>query len=658
MIMINQKYSEMVQEEIKFLPVNWILLAAITSWLMLSFGHNAYSQNLDFEKIDSPDNSNFSFVTGITQAPNGLMWVATKNGLYSYNGHHITQYNPNPVNPNSLSSNALESIAIDSAGNIWIGTLGYGLDKFNPETGKFTHFRYNPEKPDGLSNDTVTKIICDPRGMIWIGTHGGLNKYIPETGRFEHYRSDPDDPASLSFNQVRALLIDSQGTLWVGTGSPYIDNGGGIEAGGLNRMDMSTGGFTRFVHIPGNSDGLMNNKISAIYEDRMGTMWIGTAMNGLHIFDQEKGTFQRQLYDDGMSREINGTQTSQEIQMHQHITFITEDIAGNLWLGTNDSGVLFAPFSSKQYSRIGRSQNSTGNFTDNGAWAAFTSRDGIFWLCGISGHLYRVNPLQKKISHFESSHSVQDFHKTPDGNLWVATDNKIAVKEASRNVLNQYKIDITSDNSDDDYVQKIMEDHTGNVWIGGNSGLSLWDAQKKQLISYKHEPENKKSLSNNNIITIYEDRKQKLWIGTVHGLNLMDKESGTFRSIYVNKADTSNIGLNVTTSILFDNSENLWIGCWNDVGIHLFDPIRNTSKQYLTGNSIICLFEDSFGTIWAGTRNGLFRYKTETDVFERFIELSSMNSFFEVRKILEDDQQNLWVSTDGIFNEKYILIGL
>ena len=166
-----------------------------------------------------------------------------------------------------MAANWVESIYADNNGIIWVGTFGAGLDRFDPETGIFTHFHHDANDATSLSNDIVTAILRDKQGILWIGTHGGLNQFDSKKNKFIHYRYNANDPTSISNNQVRAIYEDRQGTLWIGTGSPFPGDGGGPEDGGLNRLDKKTGTFTRYLHDENNIHSLANNKVRAIYED-------------------------------------------------------------------------------------------------------------------------------------------------------------------------------------------------------------------------------------------------------------------------------------------------------------------------------------------------------------------------------------------------------
>lgn len=81
-----------------------------------------------------------------------------------------------------------------------------------------------------LSNNYIKVITQGKDGELWIGTRGGgINRFDPTTERFIRYMHDPNDANSLSDNSVHAITQDSQGNIWIGT-----------DKGGLNRFNPST----------------------------------------------------------------------------------------------------------------------------------------------------------------------------------------------------------------------------------------------------------------------------------------------------------------------------------------------------------------------------------------------------------------------------------
>lgn len=74
----------------------------------------------------------------------------------------------------------MECVYADKSGNIWAGTLGAGLEKFDPKTERFTHYKHNEKDPSSISNGIITCLLQDQEGVLWIGTeHGGLNRMDP-----------------------------------------------------------------------------------------------------------------------------------------------------------------------------------------------------------------------------------------------------------------------------------------------------------------------------------------------------------------------------------------------------------------------------------------------------------------------------------------------
>lgn len=627
-----------------------LLIFALVLFLLFQGTIMTAGEQITFQRLSPPDGLNFEFVTGIGQDADGIMWFSTKKGLFRYDGNQLSSFKNNPLNPNSLMSNFLESIYIDSIGNIWLGSLGKGLDLFEPESGNFTHFRPDPNNPASLSNDTVAAILKDSKGTLWIGTHGGLDQYDPKTKQFIHYRHKENDSTSLSNNQVRVIYEDHQGTLWIGTGSPYPDNGGRPEDGGLNRLDRRTGTFTRYLHDPDNQSSLISNKISTIFEDRQGHLWIGTSRNGLHKMDRQKGTFERLPYDPARPEKLSAPAINPQTTTYEHITFFTQDAAGNYWFGTVDAGLYYFNLKAGKIAHYQQPDPSASGFIDNGAWKAFTSRDGVLWIGGTQGHIYHLDPLHKQIAHTPiASAPVSSFYEEPSGVFWISTSRELIRTDKANATTKKYLTNINSSQINPSGIYRIKSDRQGNMWVGSSFGLHLWDKKKEQFIQYKHDPKDSNSLSNNNVIEIYEDRQANLWIGTLRGLNLMDRETGLFTPYILNPADTSTFGQNMITSVLEDKTGTLWISSWNSVGINIFDYRNNTYKNYLKGSSVLCLYEDTDGVLWAGGLDGLYRFDRKENNFIRYSDVGSPTGISNVTSIVEDNQKYLWIgSMDGI----------
>ncbi len=607
-----------------------------------------YSQEITFNKVPPPVGKTFGFVTGITQDVNGFMWFSSKTGFYKYDGNRLTSYETQPSNPNSLISNLTESVFADNSGIIWVGTLGKGLDRFDPETGNFTHFRHDPKNPASLANDTVTVILRDKQGILWIGTHGGLDYFDENANNFFHYQYKLNDTKSLSNNQVRVIYEDKQETIWVGTGSPYADNGGGPDAGGLNRLDKKTGTFTRYLHDPNNIHSLISNKVSAIFEDNKGVLWIGTSLNGLHKMNTQQGTFEGIIFDPKNPEKLSAPAFNKESAIYEHITFFTQDAAGSYWFGTVDAGLFYFNPAIGKIKHYNATANSSSGFTDNGAWKAFTSHDGIFWIGGTEGTIYHFNPLQKKIPNIlVSSSPVNSLLEEKNGTFWIGANHALIQVDKKNGITKRFESEINFSKGKDNAIYSLWEDPENNLWVGSTNGLFLWNKESDKFKSYKNNPKDENSISSNSVIQIYEDRKSNIWISTFRGLNLLDSGTGRFKHYFFNPADTSTAGSNLMTSVFEDKFGKLWVGGWNGSGINLFNRENATFITYLRGSGIMCIYEDSAGVLWVGGNDGLYKYNREADNFIRVGDFDSMNGIPDVYNLIEDNQKYLWIATAG-----------
>lgn len=576
----------------------------------------------------------------------GYMWMATKKGLYRYNGYEMVNYSYNPLDQNSIPSDVLEAVAVDSSGNIWLGSLGAGVFRFDPIRQRFTQFRHDDDRPGSLSADWVSALLADSKGNIWVGTGNGLDRFDSRSGEFIHYTAKEDDDLTLSSNEVISIYEDKKGTIWVGTGSVYSQNKKDPEFGGLNRMDDISGRFTRFKHSSTDTNTLINNKVRALFESSDGTFWVGTAGDGLHTLDRETGKIHRRRHDPKHPEALSRTATTgDEFGM---ITFITEDAKGKIWIGTSDNGfTYYDPQTKIAYQHPGPVQE--GTFGNDSPWAAFTSAEGMFWMSTVGGNLYTYNVAQERVPYVEVNSEVNGFYEEKDGTLWVSSEGGLLHYNRWNNLISKYTHDPTDPSSlRTNRILTLTPDSKGDLWLGTlGYGLERFSTKTGRVTHFSRNPEQANSLGNDTVLRVYEDRQGNMWAGTFYGFSIIDVKNGKISRHIVYPTDTTSFGRNIVTATLIDKSDNCWIGSFVGGGLHLFDRKSGQFKTYLNGVSIADIVEDSDGKLWAGGVEGLFLYDKGLDSFMRFNDPAGLRQIVNVKSIIEDDNKNLWMVTEG-----------
>lgn len=219
------------------------------------------------------------------------------------------------------------------------------------------------------------------------------------------------------------------------------------------------------------------------------------------------------------------------------------------------------------------------------------------------------------------------------------------------------------------YVNKLLEDKAGNIWIGTNGGgLNYYNYNQDAFESFINEPDNRKSLSGNMVTALFLDSEDNLWVGTEkYGLNLFDNSSRTFSRYYHNEDDPSSISHNDVMAISEDRLGNLWVGTWGG-GLNLYDRqskrflhYRAEGKNNIPDDVVRDIHKSKSGDLWVGFQKGLRkitykegRYKfTEPVLLDP--ELANILSNVPVLAILEDDQSRLWIGTE---NEGLFIVNL
>lgn len=620
----------------------------------------AREQPIKFDRISLEQGLSQSSVNCILQDRQGFMWFCTQEGLNRYDGYSFKVYRHDAADPNSLSENFVRSITEDASGALWIGTEGGGLDKFDRDAGKFTHYpsifnfvrvvyqdregilwigttggglytldsstervtRYshNPRAPDSLSNDYIQTLFEDRQGALWIGMDGGgLDRFDRATGKFAHYQHDPADPSSLSYNAVWAIYEDRSGRLWIGT------DGGGLDQLDRTMESPSFGGtahFTHYQHDPADANSLADNAIRAIYEDQAGALWIGMNGGGLERFDPEAGQFSHHQHNLGDPHSLSDNSVSA----------IYEDREGVLWVGTAAGGLSKSDRSSASFNHYQALPNDPNSLGHNSVWSIYEAANGSLWI-GTSDGLDRFDRSTGQWTHYRHDPSDPDsladvvvrvVREDRYGKLWIGLNaGKVDQLDPLTGRITHYQISSSdSQRLRDAPVLSIFQDRDGNLLAGlAGGGLHIFDRSTGHFIPYKNSGCGQ-CLAGAYIRVIYQDRTGTLWIGTAgDGVNAMDPKTGQIIDYPAKPSDPASLSHSLVHSILQDQQGVLWFGTTG--GLNRFNAetrtfTRFTEKEGLPNNMVYGILEDGQGYLWLSTNAGLARFDPRTLTFTNY----------------------------------------
>ncbi|MFQ3547047.1 MAG: two-component regulator propeller domain-containing protein, partial [Termitinemataceae bacterium] len=196
-------------------------------WLGTNNGLALFNPETGTFKVFRPDPENpaslaDSVIYAICEAPNGKLWVGTYTQgieLFDPKTGTCVHYPPNPVDTRFPQDALVYALRYDNEGALWIG-YNNGLDRY--KDGIFTRYRYDKNNPHGISSNTIRHIYRDSQGNMWFGTvGGGIMKYDQSQDRFVHFTKKQGIP----HNTVRSIIEAADGKLWLGTatGIGFID---------------------------------------------------------------------------------------------------------------------------------------------------------------------------------------------------------------------------------------------------------------------------------------------------------------------------------------------------------------------------------------------------------------------------------------------------
>lgn len=418
-------------------PLGQFIRAEITSLLMdkdtvlwvATYGDGLYRIDNPYE-LD-PENVKYEqykgkrlsdrVITGMV-TNDGKVFFITDTGIKIYNKEEnsFDGYNPEDL----VTYFAFTSIHEDSRGDIWLGTYHGGLYRYLKDQKKFKIY----DARDGLANNWISTISEDSEGNVWVGTWGGgITKFSDDD--YKTY----DNTNGLVDLKIRRIVEDVEGNILIATN----DHGLAIFKGEQ---------FTSY----GEEDGLVDQQVGAIVEDKGGKFWFGTN-DGISVLNFEAGR-----------RGIRSAHFNQESNsIGNQIMFLKTDQNDNIWIGSANNGINMYNYKTGRF-EFNRVIN---RYIPNSAVTALDINSQNLLYAGTQSGLLYYDINQNKSQFLTQIHGLNSsdislVYADSKDRIWVGLNNGKGLNLIQEDSIGKIELEglITP--------KSIVEDLDGNIWVG------------------------------------------------------------------------------------------------------------------------------------------------------------------------------------------------
>ncbi|WP_068825754.1 hybrid sensor histidine kinase/response regulator transcription factor [Wenyingzhuangia fucanilytica] len=595
-------------------------------WIATHDGLNKYD-GYGF-KVYNPDSKNSksinsNLIYALTADNNGDLWLGTTgNGLNYFNKtlETFTHFTHEEGNSKSLSSNHITALYLDKNNMLWIGTNdGINLLDLNKplDDVSFKHFNINQEKlVFNKDKNTIFSIFEDSKNQLWIGGTDGLYK-LSRDNNGEVYFKLINEKIGLPNLSIRSINEDTYGRLIIGSNKGLFLLDGNEESHKTNKvcdgffnviaiLDNHIWAGTnngllyfnstnknklpelkdRYVYNPRNPNSISKNIVKSLFVDHTGIVWVGTNGGGVNKFDPDRKHF----------RHIRKTLDPKSLS-YDKIRAMFEDSNGTLWIGTEGGGLnmILKENIDENYNHFKTFESILKPFAlaeikkgnDKKIFIGAESTPGLFILdISDPNNINEKNIKEEK----DITHSVFSILEDSHKNVWIGTYNGGLHRWLYQGDDTPYKKEVFFHSNKDsssissNIIRNIYEDSKKNIWFATADGLSLLPQKeislsKPKFQSFKHQSENKESISHNYILELYESKDSVMWIGTFGGgLNKYIPSTNGKLGHFITYDDHNGLPNNIIKGILEDDHHNLWLS--TNKGLSKFNPKQETFKNY------------------------------------------------------------------------------
>lgn len=443
------------------------------------------------------------------------------------------------------------------------------------------------------------------------------------------------------------------------------------------------------VKYLGIENGLSNNAVTAIFQDHNGFMWFGT-YDGLNRFDGYECTVFRNVIGDSNSIHSNS------------INNINEDAGNNIWVGGQKEISIYNPITQKFSipAYIFANNTTRSKLADNvvklqpvknNTMLVGTQHNGLFYFDNSIVHgkqvpltvgnkvavnyyvmdikydaakdityvlvqnegLFTYDARQHKLALKNNiPRQANCITLSANGNIWIGDNTGLYLYDPLSNIISPSAI------PNQISVVDICEDKTGTLWIASDGGgIWLLKAGQRRAVPMSAAIDGNKPLINSNsVYAIYEDKQERKWIGTLRGgVNIIEPQKNTFKAVVYRGAVTKAAVDNFILSFCEDDQHNIWIGT-DGAGLRYWDRINNTFTNYsrdstnsqaISSNFVTSIIKDGNTGLWISTWfGGINHYDFRTRLFQHYTCFNPLTNSVNnnVWTLLQDSRHRLWAA--------------
>ena len=342
----------------------------------------------------------------------------------------------------------------------------------------------------------------------------------------------------------------------------------------------------------------------------------------------------------------------------------------NLWLATS-AGVTKFNIGTETFTHYQHDPNDPNTLNDDNTREIIVGQSGEIWVGTRHGGLNKLDPDTGIFTHYRHdpdnpeslvNDRVGTLFQDTQGRIWVGSHGGLNQLDPTQEKFIYYP------DLGDGSITSIYEDAQGQLWVGTEEdGLKQFDPDTGEVIHYRHDPENPKSIGDNNvqIIAPVFGEPNKIWVGTdANGLNQLDIATGIVTHYTRDFQDPNSLSDNDVMNLYTDRAGVLWVGTRR--GLDKYAPLSQQFPTYsqqvgaettLSDDYVQHIYQDETGIFWLGTRAGLSRFDRANNNYTHFRHHpDDPNSLVsdDVETVVGQSMDTLWLSySDDVWVTKF-----